>query len=695
MNTKSLLIEFLTEELPPINLEKNIGNAFMQNICLEIKSFLPEDIKASVIITPRRFGCVINDVSIFEPDAYLLRKGPAINSSLKDSLPLPALLGFMRSCNVDNWQDLEQKDGYFYAKQINKGRNLQDVLGFAISNSLKKIQIAKNMRWGNNEYYFVRPVHNLLILHGDEIIDLTTPILGLIPSHYTFGHRIMSFGEIHIKHPESYFSQLELSGKVIADFSIRKDLINNNLRKIANEIGLVLNDMDGLLDEVTALVEFPVVLQGSFDENFLDVPQECLILSMAKNQKYFALLDPQGKLSNKFLFVANIDSLEPNTIINGNERVLSARLADAKFFYDVDKKHGLDYYKEKLGYVVYHNKLGSQLNRVERIKRIALGIVHTYYPALLEQDIKDTVNFMKADLATEMVGEFPELQGVMGKYYALHGGYKIEVANAIEKHYYPRFSGDDLPNDDLSTVVALAEKLETLVGIWGIGLVPTGDKDPFALRRAALGVVRILLKNNLDIKKLLSVTTAEFMGSGENWKSGINDEVYQFILQRLFNYLTSNNEFSYSKHCVQGVCAAIPGEFYYLPVLLDTLERFAINPNNQLLFAANKRIDNILKKNIINASAAKNARTVNQHLFKNPVENRLFDLLGSSSDGNFYDNWDKYFSVLEEFNQPIANFFDSVMVMDDDLAVRNNRLCLLIAVYDEMNVYCKLSELCL
>ena len=580
----NLLVEFLTEELPPINLEQNIGTCFSNNLSDLLKNFIPAQANITSFVSPRRFGCIIHDVLSNENDTNSVRRGPAITTGLKNNEPTPALIGFAKSCNT-NWEELEQNDdGYFYAKVQTKGRKLEDILEVALSTSLKKLPIAKNMRWGNNDYSFVRPVHNLLILHGDKTIKLDNPILGKLPNNYTFGHRILSSGKIAISHADNYLNDVWEKGFVIASFEKRRENIKQQLDTCAKELNLSINEMPELLEEVCALVEYPVVLHGEFNPEFLQVPQECLILSMAKNQKYFALLDSNKKLSNKFLFVANIKSNDPTIIVKGNEKVLSARLEDAKFFFDIDKKTTLGNFVEKLKNVVYHNKLGTQLDRIMRLQNISSQIAE-----LLKVDpdtARSTAYLLKADLVSEMVGEFPELQGTMGKYYAKFHGEPDSVANAIEKHYYPRFSGDTLPDDDLSTVMALCDKLETLVGIWGIGLQPSGDKDPFALRRAALGVVRILLKYELNISQLLEITYSAF-GSEYGLNKQTVTQVHQFILSRLENYLASDH----SPNCIKSILSTEPNTFTQIPGLLVILSSFA--QNNSTILQANKRIENI------------------------------------------------------------------------------------------------------
>jgi glycyl-tRNA synthetase beta chain len=724
-----LLIEFLTEELPPINLEQTFskiyndnsqllpanpgdymqidleqitGQSFSGHLLLELKNFITPNARVNTFVTPRRFGLILTQISNSEPEKQNLRKGPAIAHALNNGEPTQALLGFAKSC-VLNWHDLEQNtDGYFYAKQLIKGRALEDVLPDAINNALKKLPIAKNMRWGSNAYHFVRPVHNLLILSDNKVICKNSQFLGLTPNDYTYGHRIMSEGKITISSPATYVETMEKEGKAVVNFDKRRSKIEQKLASKALELNLTTNDTPGLLDEVTALVEHPVVLQGEFNVDFLKVPQECLILSMAKNQKYFALLDSTGKLSNKFLFVANLESKSPQTIIGGNEKVLAARLNDAKFFFETDQKHQLGYFVEKLRNVTYHNKLGSQRERVDRLERIAEQLAE--FIGVRPKLAKDTAHLLKADLTTEMVGEFPELQGVIGKYYARNQGKSEDVANAIEQHYFPRSSHDKLPESDLAIIMALSDKLETLVGILGIGYTPTGDKDPFALRRAALGIVRILLQNefaSFELNKLLDITYSVFKKSNLNLNSNTIAEVHKFIVDRLENYL----ETKYSKHCVQS--ALSPGNGYLdicsLRSLLNTLKFFAADPSNKPLLQDNKRIKNILKAAHSSSKEIDWSKLINKELLNTPEEQTLYNVLTKERAVLKYDaasdritgqiDFNKYFITLTEFNQPITDFFDKVMVEVDDLGIRNNRLILLSKLNRLLNFRCDLSKL--
>jgi glycyl-tRNA synthetase beta chain len=685
----SLLIEFLTEELPPINLYNNIAKAFAKSVVDELKSFTNNLSQYNVICSPRRFGVVIQGVIFQENDNEILKKGPSTKNSIVDGKTSNALLGFMKSVGVDEIEQLVINDGYFYAKKVVVGRLLNDILGDVINKALKTLIIGKNMRWSNNDYYFIRPVHNLMILFGSKVLDLNgTKIFGLIPNNYTYGHRVLANDKIEISNANEYYKKIQQTGYVISDFNERRKIIAEGLSLNSKSLNLSLGINDALLDEVTAIVEYPHVLVGEFNSIYLDLPPECLILSMAKNQKYFALFDKQNNLSNKFLFVTNIQAIDYTKIVAGNERVLSARLADAKFFYDVDKKTPLENFVIKLGHVIYHDKLGSQLERISRIKKIASYIGEKLNLDSLKVD--QAAYLMKADLMTEMVGEFPDLQGIMGKYYAICNNLDQDIAIALEEYYYPKFSGDNLPSNELAIVLALADKLETIVGIWGIGLIPTGDKDQYALRRMALGIVRILFQYKLNLVDLLKISYDVFQKY--NFNEEIISEIYKFILTRLYNYLVMGGEFKYSHNVVQSIITTNPDYLEYLPNLLIVLDKFSKNKDNQALFSANKRIENILKK--INNKIITN---INQDLFQHDIERELYQLINESSFkleqfAQIY-NWQDYFNVLSSFNKIIGNFFDSVMIMDEDLLVRENRINLLVKLYFIMNKYCKLSEL--
>ncbi len=685
MTTESLLIEFLTEELPPINLFENIGNAFASLIKSEIKTFLSSESQIYPIVTPRRFGCVITNVALMESDIEITKKGPAIEMSLIDDNPTKALLGFMRSIKIENVESLIRDNGYFYAIEKITGRNLYDVLGCAINNAIRKLPIAKHMRWGDNTFTFIRPVHNLLITYGGTHVDVKDKILGLHSTNFTSGHRVLSPSPIFIQHADDYFKIMHSQGMVMASFEERKDYIYKELHRKADELKLTLKLNHGLLNEVCGLTECPQVLCGKFDEAFLNVPKECLIVSMEKHQRYFALMNGDN-LSNHFLFVANIKATDNTLIIEGNERVLRARLGDAKFFYKMDKSHQLSFFVDKLSHVVYHNKLGTQLDRIYRLEYIA-GHLAKFFN--IEENIaKQGAYLMKGDLTTEMVGEFPELQGVMGKYYALLQNESKDIANAIEQHYYPRFSGDALPEGRLSLLLALTDKLETLVGIWGVGLIPTGDKDQFGLRRMALGVARILLEHKLDLMDMLDITYQAF-DAKLNIKHSVIGEVYEFILIRLHNYLL--NKYDNNSHIISSICETNPNTFTHMLLLIKELRVFAQNGKIDKVINSNKRIENILKKHP-NVTAV-----INTELLTHDAEINLYDLAHKNQDKlsivALSDKWSEYFDILSGLNIAIDNLFDNVMINDEKEDIKNNRMALLKLVYDTMNSWCRLSKL--
>ena len=409
-----------------------------------------------------------------------------------------------------------KQDVYAY-EYVQTGKPLGELLEDIINAAVKKLPIPKVMRWGSSTFTFVRPVHSLIVLHGGDIVNVS--VLGLQSGNKTLGHRFLSSGKITIENADSYAAQMREQGKVEASFAERKAAIQTALNEQAGRLNATVAADEALLDEVTALVEWPVVLEAGFEEHFLAVPQECLILTMQQNQKYFPLLDQNGKLMNRFLLVSNLQTEDPSHIIQGNERVLRARLSDAEFFYKQDQKATLESRLPKLSSVVYHNKIGSQAERIERLQSIAAHIAKALGADAAAAE--RAARLAKADLVTEMVGEFPELQGTMGKYYARLDGETEEIAEAIEQHYQPRFAGDNLPNGKVATAVALADKLETLVGIWGIGLIPTGDKDPYALRRSALGILRMLMQYGLDVNELIQTAFNSFPQGLLNEKNAV------------------------------------------------------------------------------------------------------------------------------------------------------------------------------
>ncbi|WP_374423830.1 glycine--tRNA ligase subunit beta [Chromobacterium sp.] len=666
---QTLLIELLTEELPPKALEK-LAASFAQTIGDELKKmqFAPADAEATVYASPRRLAVQLANVAALQPDQKVTRKGPAVAAGMKDGQPTPALAGFARSCGVEVSALSTMSDGkqdvYAY-ESVKQGQPLAAVLADVVALALKKLPAPKLMRWGSLDVQFVRPVHGLIMLHGDTVVP--GEVLGLHSGQRTRGHRFLSQGEVTVANADAYARTLHESGKVVASFDARRELIRHKLTEAAARLNATIAAPEALFDEVTGLVEWPVVLEAGFEAEFLRVPQECLILTMQQNQKYFPLLDASGKLMNRFLLVSNLETADPSFIVGGNERVLRARLSDAKFFFEQDQKARLDSRLPRLANVVYHNKIGSQLERVERLQSIAGAIAHELGAdaALAAR----AAYLAKADLVSDMVGEFPELQGVMGMYYAQHDGEHAEVAAAIEGHYHPRFAGDTLPEGKIATAVALADKLETIVGIWGIGLIPTGDKDPFALRRAALGVVRMALDADLDLKALLDIVAAAFPAG--KLSATVADEVFGFMMDRLKNFLAAD----YKGDEIDAVLALSPSRLAEVRAVLSAVAAFKALPEAAALAAANKRVKNILKK------AEGEVGAVNPALLSEAAEQALFaavEQLAPQVDDKFAArDFAAALTQLASLRAPVDAFFDGVMVMADDAAVRNNRIALL------------------
>ncbi|MBM5571953.1 MULTISPECIES: glycine--tRNA ligase subunit beta [Deefgea] len=684
----TLLIELFTEELPPKALPK-LGAAFADHLFAELQKlgFVPAGTEYTTFASPRRLAVSIPNVAAVQPEQHIEKRGPAVTAGFKDGNPTPALLGFARSCGLaaDAVSSLEtvhdgKQDVYVY-RMSKAGEALSAVLSGLVAATLKKLPAPKMMRWGDREGQFIRPAHGLVMLHGDDVI--AGQVLHLSAGRTTQGHRFLSNGELVLNSASEYARKLHDEGRVIASFAARRALIGEKLKEAAAAVNATIAADDALFDEVTALVEWPVILKGEFEAEFLEVPQECLILTMQQNQKYFPLLDTNGKLMNQFLLVSNLQAADSSHIINGNERVLRARLSDAKFFFEQDKKAPLASRVAKLENVVYHNKIGSQLERVSRLESIAGEIAR-----LLGADVAKATRaayLAKADLSSDMVGEFPELQGIMGQYYAKHDGEDTEVAYAVEAHYKPKFSGDTLPEGAVAQAVSLADKLETLVGIYGIGLIPTGDKDPFALRRAALGVLRILLAQPLDLKGVLNIAAASFPAG--LIQDGTVDGLYGFMLERLKNLLAAD----YPAADIDAVLAMQPTRLDDVTVRLAAVAEFKALPESAALAAANKRIRNILKKvegELPTLNAALIGAGAEQALYA-----QLLALQPAVESALAANDFTSALKQLAALKTPVDAFFDGVMVMADDLAVRGNRLALLASLADLMNRVAELSLL--
>ena len=685
MTTQTLLIELLTEELPPKALNQ-LGNHFAASVAegLEKAQLVDGTADYTAYASPRRLAVQVNNVKAVQADQQIVKKGPAAAAAMKDGVPTKALEGFARGAGAQV-QDLKiihdgKQDVYAY-EYTQTGKPLAELLEDILNQAVKKLPIPKVMRWGSSTFTFVRPVHGLVVLHGSDVIPAS--VLGLNGRRTTLGHRFLSSGDITLNHADSYAEQMHNEGKVVASFAERKAAIQTALSTQAGRLNATVAADESLLDEVTALVEWPVVLEAGFEAHFLAVPQECLILTMQQNQKYFPLLDQSGKLMNRFLLVSNLETADPSHIIQGNERVLRARLSDAEFFYKQDQKATLESRLPKLAHVVYHNKIGSQAERIERLVSISGSIAEKIGADAAVA--KRAARLAKADLVTEMVGEFPELQGTMGKYYARLDGETEEVAAALEAHYQPRFAGDALPAGHTATAVALADKLETLVGIWGIGLIPTGDKDPYALRRAALGILRMLMQYDVDVNELVQTAFNSFPPALLNPNTPA--EVAEFMQARLAVLLQND----YPQDIVAAVLAKQPNRLHDLNAKLDAVAAFKQLPEAATLAAANKRVQNLLKK----ADAALGA--VNPALLQQSEEQALFaasQALQPKIDAALAaHNFQTALSELAAIKPQVDAFFDGVMVMADDAAVKQNRLNLLKQLADQMNAVADIALL--
>jgi glycyl-tRNA synthetase beta chain len=695
--TKSLLVELFVEELPPKSL-KRLGDEFAKSLAAGLKAqdLLSDRSAITPYATPRRLAVQVSAVLPQAADRPVTHKLMPVSVALDAAgAPTPALQKKLAALGADASVVplLERKpdgktEALFWSTTV-RGANLATGLQAALDDTLRQLPILKVMSYqledGWSSVNFVRPAHGLVALHGAEVVPVAA--LGLTAGRNTHGHRFEAqVDPVVLQDADHYAQQLEHQGAVVAAFEHRRADIARQLQHAAAPLGLSPVDDDALLDEVTALVERPNVLLCRFEPEFLEVPPECLILTMKANQKYFPLLDDTGKLTNRFLVVSNIRPQDASAIVQGNERVVRPRLADAKFFFDQDRKRRLEDRLPMLDKVVYHAKLGSQGERVQRVRRIARAIGEQLGGEALAAQADRAAQLAKADLVTDMVGEFPELQGIMGGYYARHDGESEAIAQAIEDHYKPRFAGDALPRNDVGMVVALADKLETLVGLFDIGDKPTGDKDPFALRRHALGVIRMLVERDLplDVPQLVTSAVVALRSTPE-----AAVEATQFMYDRLVGYL---RELDFSAPQVDAVVSVRPPRWGECPKRLAAVRAFAVLPESASLAAANKRIANILKK-----SDARPAERVDPDLLAEPAERALHAALldvAPGADELFAEGeYTASLRALAALKAPVDAFFDGVMVNADDPALRANRLALLARLHRSMNRVADLSRL--
>ena len=666
-NTKDLLIEIGTEELPPKSLRtmmENLGSNFSQKLNeaeLEFESL-------QTFATPRRLALLIKRLAAAQPDHIVEKRGPSLKAAYDEAgHPSKATLGFMRSCGIEDLNQLEQQEtekGTWLVYRVQKsGAHLKDLITELINSSLAELPIDRRMRWGASREEFVRPVHWLVVLHGSEVLPAT--VLGVNAGNITSGHRFMAPGEISLDSASSYVNCLH-EANVVVDFESRKQLIVDQLDDMAvHEKAEVVVDPD-LLDEVTSLVEWPVALLGNFDPEFLKLPEEALISAMQSHQCYFHLVDKDNRLLPKFITIANIASSNPQTVIAGNERVISPRLSDAAFFINQDKKTSLDNRLAHLKTVLFQSKLGSYHDKAERVARLA-GYIADKIGA--DATVASRAGLLcKADLASDMVGEFPELQGIMGGYYARHDGEDSSVSDAISEHYRPVVSGGDLPDTPAGQCVAIADKIDTLTGLFGIDQPPSGSRDPFALRRQTLGIIRICVEKSLalDLRELINeainIHDQEFDG----------DAVISYLIERLGVWYQdqgiSFDTFSavqQSSEKISDLCAN--------DIRVRSLQAFRTHARAANLIAANKRIANILKK-VDESTLA----PVTEAIFTEDAELALFSALGkATSDLSNTENYEEKFLALADLQPDIDRYFDDVMVMADEESLRDNRLATL------------------
>ena len=700
----TLLIEVFTEELPPKSLRR-LGDAFSDGIfaALKVAGLASESSKVISFATPRRLAVQVSNVLDQAPDypirEKLLPTSIAFDAQGKATPPLLKKLASLGYADVDLGtleKAGEGKNEALYLNVIAKGASLEQTAQTALEQTLNKLPIAKMMHYqvlqrdGQlADVEFARPAHRIIALHGSQTLNINS--LGIDAGNQTEGHRFLAPGPLTISSADQYENDLQTKAKVIPSFHQRRAQIEAALLKAAGT-DLVLMP-DSLLDEVTALVEWPAIYECHFDQEFLEVPQECLILTMQTNQKYFALTDKQGRLRNRFLIVSNIETAKPEAIIFGNERVVRPRLSDARFFFQQDQKRPLASRVADLGKVVYHNQLGSQLERTKRVQSLASNIAKKLNAD--EKLASRAAEIAKTDLLSDMVGEFPELQGIMGRYYATYDGENSEVAAACSEHYMPRFAGDTLPQTQTGTILAIADKLETLVGIWGVGLAPTGDKDPYALRRHALGICRLLLEKNLSLSlpELIELARAQFLQKDVQEKANAA-AIYEFIIDRLRAYLrdqsVSGKPFTSAE--IDAVLSQEPAQINDLIERLTALREFNALPEAAQLAAANKRISNILKKTTTDIPAKCSSKLL-QIPAEATLNKTLEEITPALNEAYKQRQYVDLLKALVALSAPIDQFFADVMVMDPNPELRDNRLALLQQLHQKMNLVADLGKL--
>lgn len=669
---KDLLIEIGTEELPPTALQR-LSDAFTQGIAAGLADAGLAFGDVHSFASPRRLAVLINRVPGAQPDRDIERKGPGLKAAFDaDGNPTKAAEGFARSCGVtvaELQQQQTSKGSWLIFRATEKGKTLQQLIPGIVDQALVKLPVPKRMRWGDSDAEFVRPVHWAVMLHGQDVI--TARVLGVVSSNKTRGHRFHANIDIPLPNAADYAGELKSKGYVIADMSQRKQLIRDQVIDTAKKIGGVAVIDDDLLAEVTALNEWPVAVAGEFDKEYLRVPSEALIKTMQDNQKYFPVIDSDNALMNYFITISNIESKSPEKVKAGNERVIRPRLADAKFFWEQDCKQSLESYAKALDTVVFQEQLGSIGDKTKRVMVLA-EIIARQLGANVEY-ARRAAELSKCDLMTAMVGEFASLQGIMGKRYAQVGGEAEAVAIALDEQYMPRGASDNTPATTTGQILAISDKLDTLVGIFAIGQKPTGEKDPYALRRASVGILRTIIERelDLDLEQLIDASAELFSDNIDT--SSVKRDVFEFMLERLRAYYIDRDV---PVDVFDAVSALKPSRPLDFNRRIKAVSAFRSLPEAESLSAANKRVGNILKK-----AEVGDATVVNAGLFELQEEETLYNALESSKrkTGPLFDAGDYETALcdLSVLRKPIDEFFDNVMVMTDNVIVRNNRLALL------------------
>ncbi len=685
-DNKDLLFELGCEELPPKSLLK-LSNALLNNIESGLKEAGLSYTSAHAYASPRRLAVIVKDLTIAQPDKMVEKRGPAVQAAFaEDGAPSKAAQGFAKGCGttVDKLDRLKTDKGEWLAfKQEIKGLTTEQLIPEIILKSIHCLPIAKRMRWGNYSTEFVRPVHWCVLLFGNQVIE--TEILGLKTSDKSQGHRFHAPQQIKINCPADYVETLKKQGKVIVDFSQRQSIIQEQANKVATTVNGIAHIETDLLEEITALNEWPVPVIGNFDSRFLDLPIEVLITTMQINQKYFPIKNSEGKLLPHFITFSNIESSHPDSIRKGNERVISPRLADAEFFWNQDRKQKLEDRVSSLESIIFQKTLGTLADKTQRVEKLAEHIAR-----LLNADVdlaKRAAHLAKTDLMTNMVGEFASLQGIMGRYYALADNEATEVAIAIEEQYFPKQSGSPTPASTTGQILSLAEKIDTVCGIFSAGLIPTGDKDPYALRRATLGILRIIIENelDLDIVELITFALTQFNHNFDQQKT--QQQLVDFVFDRLKGYSLDRG---HSADEFDAVIAVHPDNPLDFMRRLQAVKAFRQLPEAESLAAANKRIINILKKSDTQpADSISNlieTQEKNLHTAANQSAKDIQPLLEQK-------NYQATLTRLAQLKDDVDAFFDNVMVNTDNLSLRANRLALLAMLSSQFLEIADISKL--